>query len=497
MSSAHYGRVVPVALQKFRRLGCWPLQKQQDSFGFFIRLLFSSGDLSQMREKLGTLVKKRILRSTPLHPNYAYELPGDLPPGMHFVVCLTRLRHVYRLDSWLNLRRGLDTVLKQKLKLNQVVSSPDHNLSGQKTEQAGESKAQVGRPSCSSLFSSSSLGGGGAQQQDSLRCSPSRAEKIETGENEKVKGNGPTMKRDECVLKSSDMFVKKPGPPPQQEAPQRSGPRTTTSLRHNSHREYGAYPADGGCLRTRTAFPAASPPAPTCGLLLSRPDEDHARTSAGVDETSAAKTITSVEEEQDNDKQRGNENTHVLQQDVGYYQVDELHQELPKVLPNNVGLSSSGDEMRMYVVCMLPIFPLTRLMWHFFVRRWRNKLEKYFAEVRSLKDHSHSESTTSIKSCEDPLGEEAGKIEFLTTVTWKSQYFREMKLHEDGRAWGFLVKNDGEILWCSDEDFDEDTQGPMVEKAVEEEVQWRVKRQALLLGEMGGQSAGEKQRLVE
>ena len=43
------------------------------------------------------------------------------------------------------------------------------------------------------------------------------------------------------------------------------------------------------------------------------------------------------------------------------------------------------------------------------------------------------------------------KIEFMTTLTWKSKYFEEMHLHEDGRAWGFLIKNDGEILWASDQ----------------------------------------------
>eukprot|EP00392_Amoebophrya_sp_AT5.2_P007525 g7540.t1 len=284
MSTAYYGRIVPVALRRFHRVACWPLEKT------------ASATCMQ-------------------------ELPRDLPPGMHFVVFLTRLKHVYHLDSWLNLRRGLDTVVKRKWQ-----------------------------------------------------------------ENEEAFGIEAKKRRVEKVKREQE-----------------------------------------GAASSSTAFPST------------------ACTTAAEDKDK----ITAYPDSQ----------------------------------------TQGNNEMRMYIVGMLPIFPPTRLLWHFFMRRWREKLRRYF-----LKDHDEGRAedeektrrARSVGGGREPS--ELEKIEFRTTVTWRSGYFKEMKLHEDGRAWAFLVKNDGEILWCSDEDFDDPVGDKWkgLQKAVDEEFGFREKRLNALIGDGGG-----------
>eukprot|EP00397_Hematodinium_sp_SG-2012_P046010 GEMP01051845.1.p1 GENE.GEMP01051845.1~~GEMP01051845.1.p1 ORF type:complete len:222 (+),score=49.73 GEMP01051845.1:187-852(+) len=80
MSTAHYGRAVPVAMRRFGRIQIVPVNA----------------------------------------PKEPLTLPADLPSGMHCVILLTRLKHIANLDSWLGVREAIDRLMQEQSSVAQV-----------------------------------------------------------------------------------------------------------------------------------------------------------------------------------------------------------------------------------------------------------------------------------------------------------------------------------------------------------------------------------------
>ena len=116
----------------------------------------------------------------------------------------------------------------------------------------------------------------------------------------------------------------------------------------------------------------------------------------------------------------------------------------------------------MYVCFCLPIFHPKRWYWY-----WR--ISSMWSQLTNAEGRE-----------DDELGVQdfdAEKIEFLTTVVWREHLLKQMGLECDDRAWGFLIQDTGEILWCSDNEFsDKESKqhnGQLLLKAVQEESDFR------------------------
>eukprot|EP00439_Symbiodinium_sp_Y106_P044277 s1605_g5.t1 len=77
MSTAYYGRAVPLALRRFAKLRCW-------------------------------LHGPRGRRIQDLN------LPDDLPTGVHVVMLMTRRKHIEHADSWLGVRTAWERLLMER-----------------------------------------------------------------------------------------------------------------------------------------------------------------------------------------------------------------------------------------------------------------------------------------------------------------------------------------------------------------------------------------------
>lgn len=158
---------------------------------------------------------------------------------------------------------------------------------------------------------------------------------------------------------------------------------------------------------------------------------------------------------------------------------------------------ATKNEMNMYICCLLPVFLPWRLLWWYKLSCWYRQLVEAASTTSSSPDEQASEEGVEQSACPQSSTSSAEqgdarpaasislqKLEFLTTVTWKQRFFDNMGLHNDGRAYGLLVKNDGEILWCSDDEFKEfekKNNADLVMKAVKEEFVWRETRMNRLL----------------
>merc|ERR1711957_1159827 len=110
-------------------------------------------------------------------------------------------------------------------------------------------------------------------------------------------------------------------------------------------------------------------------------------------------------------------------------------------------------EMRMYVCCLLPWFWPLRMYWHWKIRQWSELLRK---------DHP--------------------EVHVLSTNAWREGFYERMAIHNDGRLYNMVLRNDGEILWASDDKFKEQVQEKHMVRVAKEEIQTRV---------------DEKQKLIE
>ncbi|CAE8605591.1 unnamed protein product, partial [Polarella glacialis] len=87
-------------------------------------------------------------------------------------------------------------------------------------------------------------------------------------------------------------------------------------------------------------------------------------------------------------------------------------------------------EMQMYICCLLPRFLPLRLMWRWRMRAWGTLLQ----------------------------AEEHSKVHVISTRAWADGFYDKMQIHNDGRAYALVVRNDGEIIWASHDKFKEHLQ---------------------------------------
>eukprot|EP00933_Yihiella_yeosuensis_P083628 TRINITY_DN97876_c0_g1_i1.p1 TRINITY_DN97876_c0_g1~~TRINITY_DN97876_c0_g1_i1.p1 ORF type:complete len:219 (-),score=34.80 TRINITY_DN97876_c0_g1_i1:96-752(-) len=102
-------------------------------------------------------------------------------------------------------------------------------------------------------------------------------------------------------------------------------------------------------------------------------------------------------------------------------------------------------EMQMYICCFLPKFLPLRLMWRWRMRNWAALLK----------------------------GEDHDKVHVISTRAWTDGFYEKMQIHDDGRAYAMVVRNDGEILWASHDKFQENLQESEMVHTVKQECQWR------------------------
>mmetsp|Transcript_95991 Transcript_95991/g.291583 ORF Transcript_95991/g.291583 Transcript_95991/m.291583 type:complete len:208 (+) Transcript_95991:152-775(+) len=115
------------------------------------------------------------------------------------------------------------------------------------------------------------------------------------------------------------------------------------------------------------------------------------------------------------------------------------------------GIRREG-EMQMYICCLLPRFWPLRWM-------WRRRMDQWASLLR----------------------EEHPAVHLLHTSTWSSAFYSSMQIHNDGRAYAMVVRNNGEILWASHDAFKEHLQEQAMVRAVREECSWRLDEQQRLL----------------
>merc|ERR1711990_332038 len=110
------------------------------------------------------------------------------------------------------------------------------------------------------------------------------------------------------------------------------------------------------------------------------------------------------------------------------------------------------DDMQMYICCMLPRFWPLRWLW-----RWRMKVW-----------------------C-DLIREEHPSAHIIASSSWTSDFYDHMGIHNDGRSYAMIIRNDGSILWGSHDKFKEHRQQKDMVRVMQEEVEERVEEQRLLL----------------
>uniref|UniRef100_A0A7S1PKI6 Uncharacterized protein n=1 Tax=Alexandrium catenella TaxID=2925 RepID=A0A7S1PKI6_ALECA len=116
------------------------------------------------------------------------------------------------------------------------------------------------------------------------------------------------------------------------------------------------------------------------------------------------------------------------------------------------GLQQEG-ELRLYICCMMPRFWPMRLFWHWRMRGWVALLEK----------------------------EEQPAVQILSCSSWSGGFYERMRIHDDGRAYAMVIRNDGEILWASHDAFKEHLQEKAMAIVVRQECHWRETERQLLL----------------
>jgi len=115
------------------------------------------------------------------------------------------------------------------------------------------------------------------------------------------------------------------------------------------------------------------------------------------------------------------------------------------------GLHQKG-EMQMYMCCMLPRFWLFRPMWYLRMRQWQDLLQQ----------------------------DEEPSVHLLSCTSW-SDFHENMQIHNDGRSYGLIIRNDGEILWASDDAFKAHLQEKDMVRVVNKECTWRADEMQKLL----------------
>lgn len=107
------------------------------------------------------------------------------------------------------------------------------------------------------------------------------------------------------------------------------------------------------------------------------------------------------------------------------------------------GIRQQG-EMQMYICCMLPSFWPQRWWWKWRIRGWANLVQKDYPDVH------------------------------LLAAPQNVQFYSDMCIHNDRRAYAMVIRNDGEILWGSHDKFEEKLQERQMVQIVREEVDWRI-----------------------
>mmetsp|Transcript_94124 Transcript_94124/g.280897 ORF Transcript_94124/g.280897 Transcript_94124/m.280897 type:complete len:261 (+) Transcript_94124:69-851(+) len=126
------------------------------------------------------------------------------------------------------------------------------------------------------------------------------------------------------------------------------------------------------------------------------------------------------------------------------------------------GLRQEG-ELRLYICCLLPRFWPLRPFWYWRLRQWTRLLEE-----EGLSDAK-------------PDGGPAA-VHLLTNTTWsRTGFYDQMHLHDDGRAYAMVLRNDGEILWGSHDAFKEHLQEKAMVTVVHRECHYRENEQQNLL----------------
>eukprot|EP00927_Polykrikos_kofoidii_P052141 TRINITY_DN45928_c0_g1_i1.p1 TRINITY_DN45928_c0_g1~~TRINITY_DN45928_c0_g1_i1.p1 ORF type:complete len:293 (+),score=33.83 TRINITY_DN45928_c0_g1_i1:76-954(+) len=116
------------------------------------------------------------------------------------------------------------------------------------------------------------------------------------------------------------------------------------------------------------------------------------------------------------------------------------------------GVRQEG-EMQMYICCLLPRFWPLRWLWRRRMGQWS-----------------------------DLLGDENPCVHILSTTEWAAANFYErMHLHDDGRAYALVLRNDGEIVWGSHDTFKEHLQEHNMVRVVNRECEYRIYEQERVL----------------
>jgi len=107
----------------------------------------------------------------------------------------------------------------------------------------------------------------------------------------------------------------------------------------------------------------------------------------------------------------------------------------------------------MYVCCLLPWFWPLRLLWRYKARRWQEKLD---------------------------ADDDFTKVSLYTSLIDRDRFLENMSIHNDGRSYGMLIQNSGEIMWCSHDGFQPEQEQGVI-KVVKEEIAYRETRAERLL----------------
>merc|ERR1711972_1312295 len=81
----------------------------------------------------------------------------------------------------------------------------------------------------------------------------------------------------------------------------------------------------------------------------------------------------------------------------------------------------------------------------------------------------------------DLLRDDYPSVHLLASAAWTPAFYNRMGLHNDGRAYAMIIRNDGSILWGSHDKFQEHLQEKEMVRAMQEEVEVRVEERQILL----------------
>jgi len=110
-------------------------------------------------------------------------------------------------------------------------------------------------------------------------------------------------------------------------------------------------------------------------------------------------------------------------------------------------------EMQMYICCLMPRFwPLQWL--------WKRRMAQWWQLVQE---------------------EEVRNVHLVFTDACRKEFYERMLLHDDGRSYAMVIRNNGEILWGSHDGFKENLQQKEMVRVVNEECQWRMDQHEKLL----------------